>query len=140
MFVAKYRKIPVTIQLSNVFWARSNNLGRRGGMPGGGGGGRGAYSGECLRHGPITGIAFIAKRGVGNSEVARKKKKKKKRTKRETKGIYFKLLGLNILTCTFIQSSYSFVITVSFLCYFYFAVPISPLHRAQNTLAKMLLV
>ena len=27
MFVAKYRKIPVTIQLSNVFWARSNNLG-----------------------------------------------------------------------------------------------------------------
>ena len=46
MFVAKYRKIPVTIQLSNVFWARSNNLGslyigeeRWGARRGGGGGG-----------------------------------------------------------------------------------------------------
>ena len=82
MFVAKYRKIPVTIQLSNVFWARSNNLGslyigeeRWGARRGGGG--VGAYSGECLRHGPITGVA-LARRGWGTLMLHEKEKNEQK--------------------------------------------------------------
>ena len=61
MFVAKYRKIPVTIQLSNVFWARSNNLGslyigeERWGARRGGGGGWGLIAVNALGMGQLLG-------------------------------------------------------------------------------------
>ena len=42
----------------------------------------GAYSGECLRHGPTTGVA-LAKRGWGTLKLHEKKKTNKKGNKRD---------------------------------------------------------